>query len=83
MSQFKPESKIDVLYQKFSNKVFVPSAYWTTVREFKLDPLYQKSPSEYVADLRLQKHQHEFVLDTSLVPPPGIEPGSSDFQSGA
>ena len=77
------QPKTDVLYQKFADKPYVPYAYWTTVREFKLDPLYQKSPSEYVADLRQQKHQHEFVLDTSLVPPPGIEPGSSDFQSAA
>ena len=83
MSQFTPESQVDELYRRFANQPYVPATYWTTQRQFKLDPLYQHTPTEYVVDLRLQKHQHEFVLDTSLVPPPGIEPGSSDFQSAA
>ena len=81
MSQFIPESRVDVLYSKFANQPYVPAAYWTTVREFLLNPLYQQSAPVFVPEFKPVKS--EFVLDTSLVPPPGIEPGSSDFQSAA
>jgi hypothetical protein len=71
------------LYAKFSNHPYVPAMYWTTTREFKLDPLYQHTAKQYADDPRFEPQHHEFVLDTRLVPPPGTEPGSSDFQSGA
>lgn len=83
MIPYKDQPKVNVLYHKFSNETFVPPAYWTTTREFKLDPLYQHTETQYAADPLFEKQQHMFVLDTSLVPPPGIEPGSSDFQSAA
>ena len=83
MSMFVPESRVDILYQKFSNQAYVSREYWNATRDFKLDPLYQHNVTEYIVDLKLQKHQHEFILDTSLVPPPGNDPESSDFQSAA
>ena len=54
---FKDQSKIEVLFEIFSNQPYVPRAYWTNNRGFELDSL--------------------------LVPPPGSDPGSPDFQSGA
>ena len=78
----KKDTTLD-LYSKFSNQPYVPHAYWSTEREFALNPLYQQIVPVYQENFQLQTPTHEFVLDTSLVPPPGIEPGSSDFQSGA
>ena len=73
-----------VLYDKFSNQPYVPDTYWTISRGFVLNPLYQHTVTQYVADPVFEKPQHEFVLDTTfLVPPPGSDPGSPDFQSGA
>ena len=53
----KDQSKIEVLFEMFSNQPYVPRAYWNTNRGFELDSL--------------------------LVPPPGSDPGSPDFQSDA
>ena len=69
------------LYTAFSNQPYMPSTSWTTTEEFTLDPLYQHIVTDFVAEVKLPLN--EFVLDTTLVPPPGIEPGSSDFQSAA
>ena len=45
--------------------------YATTTREFTLDTMLINPPKE-------------FKLDTTfMVPPPGSDPGSPDFQSGA
>ena len=47
-----------------------PSIYNTTSRKFTVDPM-------------LVPQAREFIADPMLVPPPGIEPGSKDFQSSA
>ena len=54
------------LYAKFSNQPYVPATYWTTTREFALDPLYQHTVTQYVADPQFEKQQHKFVLDTTF-----------------
>ena len=56
------------LYRLFATEPYATSASWVTTKHFVIDPLLNPA---------------EFHLDTTLVPPPGIEPGSSDFQSGA
>lgn len=71
------------LYIAFSNQPYVPDASWTTTKKFALNPLYQQVDKRYEANTLFEQQQSEFVLDTSLVPLPGIEPGSSDFQSAA
>lgn len=81
MQTYQLQSKTDILYTLFSNQVYKPSAYWNTERGFKLDPLYQHKVNEFIQTPT--QPVAEFVLDTTLVPPPGIEPGSSDFQSAA
>ena len=83
MIPYELRDTVQVLYAAFGNQPYVPASYWTTTREFTLDPLYQHTVSQYEADPLFEPQQHEFVLDTTLVPPPGIEPGSSDFQSAA
>ena len=83
MIPYELRDTVKDLYTAFSNQPYVPATYWTTTREFTLDPLYQHTVKQYEPDPVFAKQQHEFVLDTSLVPPPGIEPGSSDFQSAA
>ena len=49
---------------------YITSPYATTSRQFTLDPLLSQQPQE-------------FKLDPMLVPPPGSDPGSLDFQSSA
>ena len=83
MIPYQQRDTVQVLYAVFGNQSYVPSRSWTTTTEFKLYPLYQYTAKQYEEDPQFVKQQHKFVLDTSLVPPPGIEPGSSDFQSGA
>ena len=56
------------LYRLFCTEPYITSASWVTTKSFVADPLL---------------NPQEFLLDVTLVPPPGIEPGSSDFQSGA
>ena len=67
MTPFSLQPKVEVLYQKFSNEPYVPRSYWTTVREFTTDPLYQHTAKPYAEDVMLEKQQHEFVLDTTLL----------------
>ena len=57
------------LYQA-SQGVYQQRFYATTTRQFKLDPI-------------LTPQVREFKLDPLLAPPPGSDPGSPDFQSGA
>ena len=83
MIPYELRDTVQVLYATFSRQPYVPATYWTTTREFALDPLYQHTVSQYAAAPLFEPQHHEFVLDTTLVPPPGIEPGSSDFQSAA
>ena len=49
---------------------YVQRPFATTSRQFKIDPV-------------LATQVQEFKLDLLLVPPPGSDPGSPDFQSGA
>ena len=84
MIPYELRDTTQILYDKFSNQLYVPAAYWNTNREFTLDPLYQHTATQYEDNPVFDKPQHEFVLDTTfLVPPPGSDPGSPDFQSGA
>ena len=84
MIPYELRDTTQVLYAKFNNRPYVPATHWTTSREFVLNPLYQHTVVQYEDDLVFEKQQHEFVLDTTfLVPPPGSDPGSPDFQSGA
>ena len=53
------EQAIQSLYDQLVGTEYKPSACWTTAKNFK--PAYQKIDAE-------------FVLDTTLVPPYGIEP---------
>ncbi len=54
------------LYAAFGNRPYVPATYWTTSREFILNPLYQHTVVEYAQDSVFEKQQHEFVLDTTF-----------------
>ena len=53
------EQAVQSLYDQVVKTAYKPSAYWTTAKNFK--PAYQKVNTG-------------FVLDTTLVPPEGIEP---------
>ncbi len=57
---------MQVLYAAFGNQPYVPATYWTTSREFVLNPLYQHTVVEYAADPVFERQQHEFVLDTTF-----------------
>ena len=57
------------LYQT-TQGVYQTSPYATTTRQFKLNPM-------------LVPQVREFKSDPLLGPPPGSDPGSPDFQSGA
>ena len=50
---------------------YVQRPFATTSRQFKIDPVLASQVQEFKLDLLL------------LVPPPGSDPGSPDFQSGA
>ena len=77
MIPYQLRDTVQVLYAAFGNQPYVPAAYWTTTQEFKLDPLYQHIVTHFVAEVK--PPLSEFVLDTQLVPPPGNDPGSTDF----
>ena len=66
MIPYELRDTTQVLYAKFSNQSYVPATYWTTSREFTLDPLYQHTVTQYEADPLFEKLQHEFVLDTTF-----------------
>ena len=97
------------LYKKFSHEPYVPKAYWTNCRDFKLDPLYQSAHKTYIPDAPAKPANFQIdttlginsqplltndfqraasilsalVNQSNLVPPPGNDPGSTDFQSAA
>ena len=81
MIPYQLRDTVQVLYVTFSNQPYVPATYWTTTREFTWDPLYLHIVTNFVAEVK--PPLNEFVLDTTLVPPPGNDPGSTDFQSAA
>ena len=60
----------DILYEKSVNQPYISPTYHTTHRVFVPDPL-------------LHRPKPEFIPMTILVPPPGNDPGSPDFQSSA
>ena len=66
MIPYELRDTVKDLYTAFSNQPYVPAAYWTTTTEFKLDPLYQHTATQYEADSLFVKQQHEFVLDTTF-----------------
>ena len=59
MSLPSEEEAIQNLYNQLSGTEYKPSAHWTTVRTFT--DAYQKI-------------NKDFILDTTLAPPKGIEP---------
>ena len=66
MIPYELRDTVQELYAAFGNQPYVPATYWTTVRDFKLDPLYQHTVVEYAADTLFVKQQHEFVPDTTF-----------------
>ena len=66
MIPYELRDTTQILYAKFSNQPYVPDRYWTTTKEFKLDPLYQHTAKQYETDLLFEQKQHEFVLDTTF-----------------
>ena len=66
MIPYELRDTTQVLYAKFSNQPYEPVTHWTTVRDFKLDPLYQHTVAQYEDNLMFEKQQHEFVLDTTF-----------------
>ena len=66
MIPYEQRDTVRDLYAKFSNQPYVPATYWTTTREFALDPLYQHTAEQYVSDPLFERQQHEFVLDTTF-----------------
>ena len=84
MIPYELRDTVKDLYTAFSKQPYVPATSWTTTKEFARDPLYQHTAPQYVDNPLFAKQQHEFVPDTTfLVPPPGSNPGSPDFQSDA
>ena len=63
MLPYKNQPQTDVLYALFACQPYVPTKHWNTDRGFELDPQYQHTVAEYVADLKLQKLEYEFVPD--------------------
>ena len=66
MIPYELRDTVQVLYAAFGNQPYVPATYWTTSREFVLNPLYQHTVVEYAADPVFERQQHEFVLDTTF-----------------
>jgi hypothetical protein len=66
MIPYELRDTVQELYAAFGRQPYVPATYWTTVRDFTLDPLYQHTVVEYAADPLFVKQQHEFVLDTTF-----------------
>ena len=66
MIPYELRDTVQVLYAAFGRQPYVPASYWTTSREFALDPLYQHTVVQYAADLVFEQQQQEFVLDTTF-----------------
>ena len=69
MCMITADAAMQYLY-KIAQGPYVQRPFATTSRQFKIDPV-------------LASRSTEFKLDPMLVPPPGSDPGSPDFQSGA
>ena len=66
MIPYELRDTVQELYAAFGNQPYVPATYWTTSREFILNPLYQHTVVEYAQDSVFEPQQHEFVLDTTF-----------------
>ena len=66
MIPYELRDTVQELYAAFGNQPYVPATYWTTSREFILNPLYQHTVVEYAQDPVFEQQQHEFVLDTTF-----------------
>ena len=66
MIPYELRDTVQELYAAFGNQPYVPATYWTTIRDFTLDPLYQHTVVEYAADPLFERHQYEFVPDTTF-----------------
>jgi hypothetical protein len=66
MIPYELRDTVKDLYTAFSNQPYVPATYWTTTREFTLDPLYQHTVKQYEDDPLFEPQQHKFVLDTTF-----------------
>ena len=69
MCMITADSAMQDLYQPAQGP-YIQRPFATTSRQFKINPV-------------LAFRSTEFKLDPLLVPPPGSDPGSPDFQSGA
>ena len=70
MIMITTEDAMQTLYQMSGTQPYVPRTYSTTCRQFEPHPLLALQPGKFKPDLL-------------LVPPPGSDPGSPNFQSGA
>jgi hypothetical protein len=70
MIMITAEEAMQTLYQMAGTQSYAPRIYSTTSRQFRSNPI-------------LEPQVKEFKLNPLLVPPPGSDPGSPDFQSGA
>ena len=66
MIAYQLRNTVQDLYTAFSSQPYIPATYWTTTKEFTLDPLYQHTVVQYAADPQFEKQQHEFVLDATF-----------------
>ena len=66
MIPYELRDTVQVLYAAFGRQPYMPATYWTTSREFVLNPLYQHTFVQYAADPLFERQQHEFVLDTTF-----------------
>ena len=66
MIPYELRDTVQVLYAAFGRQPYVPASYWTTSREFVLNPLYQHTVTQYAADPVFERQQQEFVLDTTF-----------------
>ena len=70
MIMITTDDAMQTMYQMSGTQPYVQRTHATTARHF-------------TPDLMLAPQRLEFKLDPLLVPPPGSDPGSPDFQSGA
>ena len=70
MLMITADDAMRTLYQMAGTQPYVQRTHSTTARKFTPDPI-------------LAPQRREFKLDPLLVPPPGSDPGSLDFQSSA
>ena len=66
MIPYELRNTVQELYAAFGNQSYVSDTYWTTVRDFTLDPLDQHTVPQYEDNPLFERQQHEFVLDTTF-----------------